>query len=73
MIKPFEIFVAHNQTTYSRVIQIPMEWDEDVQEWLMSEEGLRQVGEEREKFRGLLNVSVELMDEFSVSYNKLAK
>jgi DNA-binding transcriptional regulator YiaG len=35
-------------------IEIPMEWDEDVGEWLMTEEGLQQVEETKARYMGLL-------------------
>lgn len=35
-------------------IQIPMEWDEEIGEWLMTDEGLQQVEETKARHMGLL-------------------
>jgi DNA-binding transcriptional regulator YiaG len=35
-------------------IEIPMEWDEEIQEWLMSEEGLQKVDETKARHMGLM-------------------
>lgn len=35
------------------IIQIPMEWDEEIQEWLMTEEGMEQVEEVKRKNKEL--------------------
>jgi DNA-binding transcriptional regulator YiaG len=35
-------------------IQIPMEWDEEIQEWLMTDEGLQKVEETKARHMGLM-------------------
>ncbi|TVP79361.1 MAG: hypothetical protein EA353_06250 [Puniceicoccaceae bacterium] len=35
-------------------IRIPMEWDEELQEWLMTEAGLKQVEETKARYMGLM-------------------
>lgn len=56
-LRPFEVSIptADGKGIAELIkIEIPMEWDEEIAEWLMTDEGLKQVEETKARHMGLL-------------------